>query len=66
MPPTETHAGETRIGDTHRDPSALLVLAALLLLLRAGVTIWEHANPPEAAEVDHAFPGAGAPVLPGH
>jgi hypothetical protein len=60
MPPTET-----RVGDSRRDPAALLVLAVVLLALRVGVTMWEHAHPPVAAESDHAFPGAGAPVRPG-
>jgi hypothetical protein len=41
MPPTDT-----RTGDTRRDPHALLVAAALLLLLRAGVTVWEENHPP--------------------
>jgi hypothetical protein len=57
MPPTET-----RVGDTRRDPAPLLALAVVLLLLRVGVTVWEHAHPPAAAEIDPAFPGAGAPV----
>ena len=61
MPPTET-----RIGDTRRDPMPLIALAIVLMLLRVGVTMWEHANPPEAADSDHSIPGPGAPVLPGH
>jgi hypothetical protein len=41
MPPTDG-----RTGDTRRDPRALIVAAALLLLLRAGVTLWEDAHRP--------------------
>jgi hypothetical protein len=33
-------------GDTRHDPRALLALAALLLLLRIGVTVWEEQHPP--------------------
>ena len=37
---------ETGTGDTRRNPRALLAAAALLLLLRIGVTIWEERHPP--------------------
>ena len=67
MPPAET-----RTGDTRRDPRALLAVAALLLLLRVGVTAWEERHPPvshdamswvepqDAAAVSRA---TGRPVL---
>ena len=45
MPPAETRAGDTR-----RDPRALFVAAALLLLLRVGVTVWEERHPPASAD----------------
>lgn len=60
MPPTET-----RIGDSRRDPLVLIAVAVLLLLLRVGVTMWEHAHPPEAAGSSQVLPGAGVPVRPG-
>jgi MYXO-CTERM domain-containing protein len=37
---------DVRTGDTRRDPRGLLALAALLLLLRVGVTVWEEHRPP--------------------
>jgi thiol:disulfide interchange protein len=46
MPPTDG-----RRGDSRRDPMALLVVAALLLLLRVGVTIWEERHPPRSADL---------------
>ena len=41
---------EAGAGDTRRDPRALLAAAALLLLLRAGVTGWEERHPPANAD----------------
>ncbi len=58
MPPIEA-----RPGDTRRDPLPLLVLAALLLLLRIGVTVWEQRHPPAAAERLHWVPLERAEAL---
>ena len=58
MPPTETRAGDSR-----RDPVPLIVVAALLLALRIGVTMWEQAHSAESG--DSAFPGASGPLNPG-
>jgi hypothetical protein len=54
MPPADR-----RTGDTRRDPRALIAAALLLLLLRAGVTVWEDRNLPAS---DAALPGAPAPM----
>ena len=45
MPPTET-----RTGDSRRDPVVLIAIAAALLLLRIGVTVWEGRHPLEAVD----------------
>jgi hypothetical protein len=51
MPPTET-----RPGDSRRDPIVLILIAALLLVLRVGVTAYEQSNAP--APDESAVPGA--------
>jgi hypothetical protein len=56
MPPTDGRAGDSR-----RDPVALMVVAAVLLLARVGVTVWEQQNAP----ADSGQPGLGAPIRPG-
>jgi hypothetical protein len=48
MPPTETKPGDSR-----RDPIVLILVAALLLVLRVGVTAWERQNAPPP---DSSFP----------
>jgi hypothetical protein len=41
---------EGSAGDTRRDPRTLLAAAALLLVLRAGVTVWEERHPPASPD----------------
>lgn len=54
---------ETRRGDTRRDPRALWILAAALLMLRVGVTLWERAHP-AADATPPGMPPATAPLPP--
>jgi len=58
MPPAET-----RHGDTRRDPAWLLVAAALLLLARVALGVWEERHVPARANAVHWVPAEIAPAV---
>ena len=58
MPPIET-----RIGDSRREPWALWILIAVLLLLRIVATAWEQHHPPASRDLVHWVPFAHAVTM---
>ncbi len=58
MPPAEARTGNTR-----RDPGWLLVAAAVLLLARVSLGVWEQYHVPMRTDLVHWVPAADAPAI---